>query len=103
APRPPSRRGPPAPPLFGYAERWPKSGACHGEAPDRRRETPQTPITATRGSLAVHQGKACKRDTGGRRSMRHRAALTYRHIRIKLAATSTEEPACLAILIGPSV
>ena len=29
--------------------------------------------------------------------MRHRAALTYRHIRIKLAATSTEEPACLAI------
>jgi integrase len=56
-------------------------------------------MASTRG---VH-GEACRRDTGGRRSMRHRAALTYRHIRIKLAATSTEEPACLATLIGPSV
>jgi type 1 fimbriae regulatory protein FimB/type 1 fimbriae regulatory protein FimE len=49
------------------------------------------------------RGEACRRDTGGRRSMRHRAALIYRHIRIKLAATSIDAPAFLATLIGPSV
>jgi hypothetical protein len=32
-------------------------------------------------------------------SMRHRATLTYRHMRIEFAATSTKEPACLATLI----
>jgi hypothetical protein len=32
-----------------------------------------------------------------------RDRLTYRHIRIKLAATSTENPAFLAASIGPSV